>query len=42
MVRLLWWLCGVGKCSFGHSIVVICVLHKCGFVFVVSIRSLRG
>ena len=42
VVRVLWWLCGVGGCGFGHSIVVICVVHECGFVLMVSIGSLRG
>ena len=33
--------CGVGECGFGHLIVVICVVHKCGFVLVVSMERLR-
>ena len=40
VVRLLW-LCGVGGCGFGHSIVVICEVCKCGFVLMVSMGSLR-
>ena len=39
--RVLWWLCGVGECSFGH-LIILCVVHKYGFVLVVSMRSLRG
>ena len=27
---------------FSHLIVVLCVMHKCGFVLVVSMRKLRG
>ena len=27
--RVLWWLCGVGECSFGH-LIILCVVHKCG------------
>ena len=23
--RVLWWLCGVGECGFGHLIAVFCV-----------------
>ena len=42
VVRVLWWLCGVGGCGFGHSIVVIGDVHKCGFVLMVSMGSLRG
>ena len=33
--------CGVAECGFGHLIVVICVVHKCGFVLVVSMERLR-
>ena len=40
--RALWGLCGVGECGFGHLIVILCVVHKCGFVLVVSIGSMRG
>ena len=38
----LWWLCGVTECGFGHLIVVLCMMHKCGFVLGVSIGKLRG
>ena len=40
--RVLRWLCGVGECCFGYLIVILCVVHKCGFVLVVSMGSLRG
>ena len=39
--RVLWWLCGVGECGFGH-LIILCVVHKYGFVLVVSMGSLRG
>ena len=40
--RVLWCLCGVGECDFGHLIVIFCVVHKCGFLLMVSVVSLRG
>ena len=40
--RVLWWLCGVGECGFGHLIAVFCVVHKCGFVLVMNMGRLRG
>ena len=40
--RVLWWLCGVGECSFGQQIVVLCLVHKCGLILVVIMRKLRG
>ena len=40
--RVLWWLCGVGECGFSHHIVVLCVVHKCGFVLLVSMGRLSG
>ena len=40
--KVLWWFCGVGECGFGHLIVILRVVHKCGFVLVVSMGSLRG
>ena len=33
--------CG-GEFGFGDLIVALCVVHKFGFVLVVSMRSLRG
>ena len=40
--RVWWWLYGVGESDFGHVIVVLCVVHKCGFVLVVSLERLRS
>ena len=33
---VLWWLCGVGECGFGHVTVVLCVVQKFWYVLVVS------
>ena len=35
-------LCGVGVCGFGHLIVVLCVVHKYGFVLLLCMGRLRG
>ena len=40
--KVFWWLCGVGVCGFGHLIVALCVVHKCGFVLVLCMGRLRG
>ena len=40
--RVLWYLCGVGECDFGHLIVMFCMVHKCGFLLMESVVSLRG
>ena len=39
---MLWSLCGVGECGFGHVIVAFCVVYNSGFVLVVSMGRLRG
>ena len=33
---VLWCLCGVGECGFGHVTVVLCVVQKFWYVLVVS------
>ena len=40
--RMLWWLYGVGESVFSRVIVVLCVVHKCGFVLVVSLKRLTS
>ena len=40
--RVLWWLCGVGVCVFGHLIVIICMVHKYEFVFSVRMGKLSS
>ena len=35
-------MCGVGECGFGHLIVILYMVHKCGFVLVVSVGKLEG
>ena len=35
---VLWWLCCVGVHGFGRLTVVICVLHKCVLVFLISMK----
>ena len=37
VVMVVWCWCG-----FGHLIVILYMVHKCGFVLVVSVGSLRG
>ena len=40
LARVLWFLCTLGGCGFHHLILILCVVHKCGFVLVVSMGSL--
>ena len=40
--RVLWCLCGVGECGFGHLIVVLCLVHKCESVLLLIKGTLRG
>ena len=40
--RMLWWLYGVGESFFSRVIVVLCVVHKCWFVLVVSLKRLTS
>ena len=40
--RVLWWLCCVSECDVDHLLVILWVVHKCGFVLVVSMGGLRG
>ena len=42
MARVLWLLCALGGCDFHYFILILSVAHKCGFVLVVSMRSLGG
>ena len=39
--KVLWWLRVVGGYVFGHLIVSICFVHKCGFALVMCMGRLR-